>query len=51
MKRRLISKLKRHRSDALENPNLPDSVYSANNPEAEYIRKTLEYISENLFRD
>jgi hypothetical protein len=44
--------IERHRSDALESPNLPDSIYSANNPEGEYIRKTItKYISENLFRD
>ena len=44
--------IERHSSDALESPNLPDSIYSANNPEGEYICKTItKYISENLFRD
>nr|XP_047137549.1 uncharacterized protein LOC105843733 [Hydra vulgaris] len=29
----VIQQIIKHRSDALESPNLPDSIYSANNPE------------------
>ena len=42
--------IQRHRSDEQERPNRPDLVYSYNNPEGEYIRKTItKYVAENLY--
>ena len=42
--------IERHQSDALESPNLPDSIYSANNPEGEYIRKTITKYIRKFFQ-